>query len=56
MAVIIDEVLTEAAAPATTPLQGQPVTQVPGDTEADARRVAAMIRRREARAARLRAD
>jgi hypothetical protein len=56
MAVIIDEVLTETAAPATTPLQGQPVTQAPGDTEADARRIAAMIRRREARAARLRAD
>jgi hypothetical protein len=56
MPVIIDELLTETAAPATTPLQGQPVTQGPGDTDTDARRVAAMIRRREARAQRLRAD
>jgi hypothetical protein len=56
MPVIIDEVLTEAAAPATPPRAGQPVTQAPGDTEAEARRIAAMIRRREARAERLRAD
>lgn len=56
MAVIIDEVVTEAIKPAAPSAANQPASELPADTEADARRILAVVRRREARAQRLRAD
>ncbi len=56
MPVIIEEVTAEAIKPVAPPRSEQPLTAMPGDTEAELRQTLAAIRRAEARAERLRAD
>jgi len=56
MPLIIEEVTADAVKPAAPPEPAQPVIEAPGDTERQAREILAMMRRREARAERLRAD
>lgn len=56
MPVIIEEVTAEAIKPAAPPKALQPPTELPADSQAEARKALAALRRAEARVERLRAD
>ena len=56
MPVIIEEITAEAIKPVAAPRPEQPLTEMPGDTDAELRKTLATVRRAEARAERLRAD